>query len=484
MKMYVKCVFALLMIVLLPIIIYAEEPALPSGLSGSSEPGLPTGLGGPAEPGLPAGLGGGEPSLPTGIGSGSVENTSMFFDDEDAGLPITGFWEVLLGTRIQDDRYEQEMPAGETRLQMEYEKTRGIFTLNLTADLLYDVVLSDKEVDLETGRGAFDLREAKLNFSPIDSLDVSIGRQTLTWGTGDLLFINDLFPKDWNSFFIGRNDEYLKAPSDAVKLSLFNNLMNIDFVYTPKFDSDRYIDGRRISYYNANLDSLAGRNAVVRAREMYDWFREDEFAVRLYKNFGPYEFALYGYDGYWKSPNGQDPATWDYIFPELSVYGFSLRGPFRTGIANIEAGLYKSREDSSGDNMFVRNSEFRLLLGYEQELKKNLTGAFQYYLENMLDYDAYKGSMPAGTALKDEFRHVLTFRITKLMMNQNLQLSLFNYYSPSDTDGYFRPKLNYKINDFYTVETGLNIFYGNSDKTFFGQFEDNSNIYASMRYSY
>ena len=45
----------------------------------------------------------------------------------------------------------------------------------------------------------------------------------LTWGTGDLLFINDLFPKNWKSLAIGRDDEYLKDPSGAVKASFFHD---------------------------------------------------------------------------------------------------------------------------------------------------------------------------------------------------------------------------------------------------------------------
>jgi hypothetical protein len=75
-------------------------------------------------------------------------------------------------------------------------------------------------------------------------MDVKLGRQILTWGTGDLIFINDLFPKDWISFFIGRDTDYLKAPSDAIKVSLFGEQANLDIVYTPQFDSDRFIEGR------------------------------------------------------------------------------------------------------------------------------------------------------------------------------------------------------------------------------------------------
>jgi hypothetical protein len=151
---------------------------------------------------------------------------------------------------------------------------------------------------------------------------------------------------------------------------------------------------------------------------------------------------------------------------------------------NTEAGLYESREDSGGGNPLIRNSEFRFLLGYEQEIRKNLMAGFQYYLEHMLQYGAYRRSTPAGMSLKDESRYVIALRVTKLMMNQNLRLSLFQYYSASDSDGYFRLKANYKINDHYTFEAGANIFFGASHKTFFGQFENNTNFYTSIRYSY
>jgi hypothetical protein len=108
-------------------------------------------------------------------------------------------------------------------------------------------------------------------------MDLKIGRQILTWGTGDLLFINDLFPKDWNSFFIGRDEEYLKAPSDGIRVSLYTKLINLDIVYTPRFDADRFIDGRRISYWNETLGRRAGRDAPVKAIIPDNWFSDDSF---------------------------------------------------------------------------------------------------------------------------------------------------------------------------------------------------------------
>jgi hypothetical protein len=35
---------------------------------------------------------------------------------------------------------------------------------------------------------------------------------------------------------VGRDNEYLKAPFDAIKVSLFGKWANLDIVYTPQFD--------------------------------------------------------------------------------------------------------------------------------------------------------------------------------------------------------------------------------------------------------
>jgi hypothetical protein len=79
---------------------------------------------------------------------------------------------------------------------------------------------------------------------------------------------------------------------------------------------------------------------------------------------------------------------------------------------------------------------------------------------------------------------VLTVRVRKMLMNQNLVLTLFAYYSPSDADAYLRPHVKYKIDDHWSVEVGGNIFFGRYDHTFFGQFEGNTNVFVALRYGF
>ena len=212
------------------------------------------------------------------------------------GLPfdVSGFGEVRLGLRTQDDPHEKQVSIGETRLQIQVEKAWERATAKLTTDLLYDPVQDRYTIRLEEGEGVIDLREASLLVRPTAFMDVKVGRQILTWGTGDLLFINDLFPKDFISFFIGRDPEYLKAPSDAVKLSLFSPVVNFDLVYTPRFDADRFIDGSRISFFNSQLGRRSGRDAIVPTDKPATWIADSEVAWRFYKNLSGYELAIYG----------------------------------------------------------------------------------------------------------------------------------------------------------------------------------------------
>ena len=308
-----------------------------------------------------------------GVSYAEEKNDSSLFA---LPLEVHGFYEIRSGYRIRKDKYEKDISIMETRLQLDLSSYTDWADFKFKGDLLGD---------LYTEEADFDIREAYISASPADYMDMKIGRQILTWGTGDLIFINDMFPKDWQSFFIGRDTEYLKAPSDAVRASLFGDWADLDIVYTPKFDSDRFISGERISYWNSNLGRLAGRDAIQHTDKPDRWFRDDEIAVRLYKNINNYEYALYTYHGYWKSPGGQNAAATRATFPDLNVYGASVRGNVGKGIGNFEFGYYQSADDQSGKNAGVNNSEMRYLLGYTQEIGKNFTAGVQYYVEQMLD---------------------------------------------------------------------------------------------------
>jgi len=456
---------------------YAQDsPSLPPGLERSHPddddiPSLPPGLSEEETPQLPEGLD--TPKI--------TEKDISTPQPQEPLVNIIGFGEIRGGVRLWDDRYEKRESLGEGRLQLEIDRSWTRMGFKITGDFIYDPVLDRHRISLNDGEGWFDLREAFVFFTPLEFSDVKIGRQIMTWGTGDLLFINDLFPKDWNSFFIGRDVEYLKSSSDALRVTLFNDYANIDLYYSPEFDADRYVDGRRVSYWNIIERRRAGRDRIIRPEQRSQWFTDDETGGRLFKNLRGYELAAYWYIGFWKSPAGTDMHKNRANFPALNVYGASIRSRVLGGIGNLEFGYYDSKEDRGGDDPFVRNSEVRLLIGFDEEVKKDFTVGLQYYLEHMQHYNSYRRTLPRSMRTQDLNRHVITVRLTQLLLKQDLTLSLFMYWSPSDSDCYFRPNIKYKISDNLIVEAGGNIFAGRHDYTFFGQFEKNSDIYFSIR---
>ncbi|KMY66225.1 hypothetical protein AAU61_17195 [Desulfocarbo indianensis] len=403
----------------------------------------------------------------------AAEKEEASFFDQFSPIEVHGFFEMRAGYRTQNDPHEKDRSVMESRLQVE------LFTYTDWAEFKYkgDAWLDGIKEGVE-----YDTREAWVFTRPTSFMDIKIGRQILTWGTGDLVFLNDMFPKDWQSYFIGRDKEYLKAPSDAAKVSFFTEIGNLDLVYTPKFDPDRYITGAYISYWDGRQKNIVGQDHQVVANTPDEWFGDDEFALRIYKNINNYELALYGYHGFWKRPGGETPGGVA-IFPRLNVYGASARGQLGHGIGNIEVAYYQSVDDEDGYNPRIHNSEIRYLAGYAQDLAKDFNASLQYYIEHMLDYDAYLDGLSGGRA-KDRARHVVTLMLTKLLLNQNLELSLASYFSPSDGDAYLRPIAHYKYTDKTILELGANIFWGEESHTFFGQFENNTNVYAAIRYCF
>lgn len=439
------------------------------------------------EPRLPGGpAAGNEPAVPSGLSAPSPRRTDVHERGGHVGdgIEISGFVEARAGTWIDSNPYQDDAAIAETRLQLQVLHAAESYEIRLTSDLLIDGVGDNTPLELEEDSGVLQPRELSLSFRPMEDVDVKIGRQILTWGTGDFVFINDLFPKDFNAFFLGRDDENLKKPSDAIKVSLFAQLANLDVVYTPRFDADTFVDGSRLSYFNTIIGRIVGQNELVRTEQPNDWFLDDELAVRLNRNIEGYELALYGYYGFWKTPESADPVSGKATHPRLSVYGFSARGGIGRGIGNIELGYYDSRDDSDGSDPLVRNSEVRLLLGYQQELIRELTVGLQYLLEHQMNHAAYLRKLPAGISPRDENRHVVTLRLTQLLMAQDLTLSLFAFYSPSDRDAHLRPKVHYKYDDNLSFEAGLNLFFGKHEHTSFGQLKNNDNLYFGIRYNF
>jgi len=395
--------------------------------------------------------------------------------DDDQSIAWSGFLEAGFGTRLQSDPLiANRNTLEELRWRFESEWNPGKLNLALKADAGYDGISERFEADI---------RDLSAAFTVGRSVDVKLGRQVQTWGTGDLVFLNDLFPKDWVSFFAGREDEYLKAPGNSIRLKRFSSVVNVDFVWTPEFEPDNYLTGERFSFFSP----LAGGNVAPKpplsAIEPGNSFSNGEFALRLFRTVKGREYAFYAYRGFFKTPNALTE-TLQATFAPMTSLGASLRQPLGRGLFNIEASWYISNDDRDGADPLIPNGQVRLLAGYEWEAKPNFTVGFQYYLEATLDYRALIENSAYPEFEPDEYRHLLTNRLTYRSGRDKHIWSVFTFFSPSDKDVFLRPVYNYRHNDQWSVTGGANIFGGDESHTFFSQLEDASNVYLRLRFIY
>jgi hypothetical protein len=363
------------------------------------------------------------------------------------------FESFLLGTWSR--RTSGETPDGhnfllaEERLRLDW----SLWSENIEAEAR---VKLDGVHDSITGEFDTDVREAYLDYSTGD-LDLRLGRQIATWGVGDLLFINDVFPKDWVSFFSGRPLEYLKLGADSARVNYSTSALNVELMVITDFRPDTLPTPDRF-FLHDDFSAIADRRQVYPDTGLDN----PELALRMYRRIGGFDAAVYAYRGYWRSP-----AQVNSFFPRLSVYGISAQGQALGGILSLEGGYYDSRDDSAGVDPAIANSETRFLLGYQRQLSEDFTIGIQYYAE-----------------VRDQYRDIATVRLTRFLQHQTWLLSLFAFYSPAERDYLLQPRVNYKVSDAFSATLGANLFGGDEQTTFLGQLDRNDNLYLTLRYDF
>lgn len=357
----------------------------------------------------------------------------------------------------------------EERAQIRFDATGGAWRAVAKGDFAYDHLGRQNQSEL---------REGYVDYAG-GNWDLRIGRQVITWGLGDLVFLNDVFPKDHEALFSGRPLEYLKRGVDAVKLGAYPAFASFELVAAPEFRASRVPDARRFRLYDP-MPAVTRRETLKPGH--------GELALRAYRDIGGYDAALYLYRGFQRTPSMRPdsmsaPTRISPFHPKLSVYGASVSGRAGDGVLNLEAAWYDSRQDRAGTDFSVPNSQARLLAGYQIQPVEDLSLGFQYYAERMRDYGVYRATLPAGFPADRQWNHTLALRVTSMLLHQTLRLSLYASRNTGNGDSFFNPELRYSFTDRVWAAVGANVF-GGKPWGQFGQMSRDDNVYLQLRYEF
>jgi len=357
----------------------------------------------------------------------------------------------------------------EERAQLKLDASDGAWRLLAKGDLAWDHLGRQDQSEL---------RELYVDYTA-SNWDMRIGRQVITWGLGDLVFVNDVWTKDHEALFSGRPMEYLKRGVDAVKLGAYPEFANFELVVSPSFRESRIPDARRFHLYDP-MPAVTTRGTVKPG--------QGDLGLRVYRDVGGWDAALYLYRGYQRTPSMRPdsmtaPTRITYFHPQLSVYGASASGRVGDGVLSLEAARYDSREDRSGADFAVPNTQTRLLAGYQFQPMDDVSLGFQYYGELMHDYDAYRTALPAGFPVDRRWSHTLTARWTQFFLHQTLRFSVYASHNDSNGDQFVSPELRYSFTDRIWGAVGANLYDGKPWGQF-GQLRRDDNVYLQMRYEF
>lgn len=363
-----------------------------------------------------------------------------------------------------DGRHHKWM---EERVRLQLDASQDSWRLLLKGDAAYD----------HLGRGdQSELREGYVDYMA-RNWDLRVGRQVITWGLGDLVFVNDIWPKDHEALFAGRPLEYLKRGVDAVKVGVYPEFASFELVAAPHFRASRIPDAGRFHLYDPM--------PVVTNRQT-DNPDGGDWGLRVYRDVAGWDAALYFYRGYWSTPsmrpNGPVSTRITYFYPDLSTYGASLSGRLGDGVLALEVARYDSRQDRAGTDFTVPNSQTRLLVAWQTQPWEDFSLNLQYYAERMHDYAAYRAALPVGFPAERHTNHTVGFRATHLFLHQTLRLSVYASRA-NNGDAFINPELLYSFSDRVWGAFGANVFDGKPWGQF-GQLSRDDNLYLQLRYEF
>lgn len=339
----------------------------------------------------------------------------------------------------------------------------------------------------------FTMRELYLDLY-FDNFDLRIGKQQVVWGKADGVFITDIVsPLNLTEFLLPDFDE-IRTGVIAAKLNYYIGNGTLEAIWIPQFTPTIRPGAGSIWYVEPDFPAPA----------TFDWSKSEispslensEFFLKYSAMTSKIDFEIMG--GY----------TWDdnptmHIQKEFSIDSTTMPpspslsgllvtpehhrltiagGSFSTEIKGIilrgEAAYYNGKYFQTTDPMamdaLIQKDYLHYVFGLDFSIG-NVKMSAQFIQQYILDYN--------DMMYQDEAVNTATFLARYDMLRETLHLEMFSYIGLTNNDALIRPKVTYDFDDSFSILLGGNIFVGDEQGQF-GQYGDNSMVYAKIKYNF
>lgn len=355
--------------------------------------------------------------------------------------------------------------AQEVLGELLYERRFGQqFSATARVEAFHDGAISE---------GAVNVREGFVDWSPTSAVNLKLGRQVLTWGVSDYLYVNDVFPKNYDAFFTGAGFDRMKEPVDAARVAIQASDAALEAVLS-RSKADKTPDPDRFSAM-----SMARTATRDDSRDHHV-----DVALKASTHVGGWDLAAYGasFDSR-EERLFMDAADLRADRPRTQHLGLSLTGNFAGGLIWGEGAV----RNTSGNQAAVVSrqflpSAFKLIGGYSREVGQEVTASAQLQLEGPGSRSRYLDSLAPGVRPLKSVTSTLHLRVQGRWINQTFGAGAQLFVS-SEGDSHLNPFVSWSPADGWALEGGANVFNGKPD-TRYGAFKDDSNVYVLWRFSF
>jgi hypothetical protein len=365
------------------------------------------------------------------------------------------------------------------------------------AELLYEprlhknlnaTVRLEAKTDQASGASGLAVREAYLDWGVAANapFNLKLGRQVVTWGVSDFLYVNDLFPKNYDSFFTGGGFDRIKQPIDALRLVTkvagaadagSSGATELEFVLARARADQTPLPER----FAASADA---RHAQSADRADQQWDLALKLATRLEAGGGSWDVAAYlanfqaREQRYFVNPTGLH-----FDRPRTRHLGLSMTGNAAGGLAWLELAMRQADASQTGlVSRYYAGSALKLIVGYSREVAQDTSVAMQLQLESNLQRSRYLAQLAPGIRPVARVDSLVHLRLQRTWLNQTVSTGA-QLFIDGEGDSHVNPFASWSPADGWTIEGGANLFSGKPD-TRFGVLKDDSNLYLLGRYSF
>jgi len=359
-----------------------------------------------------------------------------------------------------------------TRLVFETDRSSLEFDIRLYPDAKLDFQL--KEAFFQLYLGPFDLR---------------LGRQRISWGKSEGLFVADLVsPLDLREFLL-QDLEDLKLPVSALRVWYYmHENFSLEGVWLPYFEPPLRAQGDSPWAFNQPAPPVPAviEEAILPAKTMWN----SELAVRINTLWLGADWALatlYIWDD-WMVRHAKlttDSLTqqpFAFITPyyhRVHVFTLGAERPYRSLVFRAEGAYYPVRYfptmNPQDADMVSESSFLDLLIACDWKINSDWSLGTQAFWRRIIDHDS--------AFVDPQNRQFASMSIVGSMIDGYLKPSCFLLYGFEEAEYLLRLRMECEPVNSVTLAAGIDII-GGEQQGILGNFKDNDLCYLEVHYSF